>query len=128
MKKLLFLFILIAIPAMSQTIPFQSRPDDLIILTMNVEGKPMRVLLDTGAQSNVFRAKLGPQGEIIKMESASQTTLVHRCAVAVENITVGAVCGVNLPEGQDALLGEGFLSQFKSVTINYKEHTVTFVQ
>jgi hypothetical protein len=81
MKKLLAFIILAAIPAMSQTMPFQSRPDGLIILTMNVDGKPMRVLLDTGAQSNVFRAKLGPQGETIKMQSASQVTLVHRCSV-----------------------------------------------
>jgi hypothetical protein len=101
----------------------------LLTVMVKVDGKPMRMIIDTGAERTVFRSNIGRADELVHLTGAGVRYTVRECHVSIETETMTALCGGNLPIGAaDGTLGEDFLRQFSSVTVDYGKRTVTLAK
>lgn len=100
------------------TIPFREI-DGLILLDVRVNGKPARLMLDTGATITIFRGEAG----YIAIEVAPG----HLISVQAESF--GKIGIINMKIAKtvgpiDGILGENFLRGFRSLRIDYRAHLV----
>ena len=127
----IFLLLTIATAAGAQSeIPFDV-VHHIPRITLTVEHKPLRMVVDTGAERTVLRRCIGPTSSTMEMQNAANTSWNRVRTNQVEVIigprkfTLTAICGVELPSGEDGLLGEDFLRMFEAVTVDYARQTVT---
>jgi predicted aspartyl protease len=123
------IFLLLDIPlvaAETWQIPISAGSRTCVIA--EVDGKKLNMLLDTGSVLTIFRTKHGVLGNSTPIYSATGAGLATVCTVemtiAGHMVPLKALCGVDLPSGQDGLLGQDFLQQFRSVTMDYRNHTL----
>ena len=114
------------VPANSQshTIPFTLR-DGQPLLTITIDGKPMRMLLDTGSNVTIVRKLIGAAGTSLKLRSANGSSLAHNCEIPVEGMRLNGLCGVSyLPDFEDGILGTDFLRHFRSVLLDFAKSEI----
>jgi predicted aspartyl protease len=96
--------------------------DDLILLDVNVNGKPAVMLLDTGA--NVTLLRHAPANAVaVEIEPSRAVTVT---ALDLEKVKVHLA--KRDMERIDGLLGQDFLRYFSSVRIDYRTKTIELEQ
>jgi hypothetical protein len=104
---------------LAHKIPFTLR-DNQPLLILTIDGKPMRMLLDTGSNVSIVRKLIGATGPALKLRSANGSSLAHNCEIPVEGVRLNGLCGVSyLPDFEDGILGTDFLRHFRSVLIDF---------
>lgn len=109
-----------------------------VIIVVEVNGQPMRALLDTGgevSQVNSKRTKgFRPSAERVKAIRENGRVEIHPqwaghlclTATVCRNVSLVEHSGPVLGATVDALVGADFLAQFARVTVDYEAFTVTF--
>jgi hypothetical protein len=102
----------------------------LLTVMVKVDGKPIRMIVDTGAERTIFRSNIGRAGELVQLTGHGRFGYtVRECHVTIENESMTALCGGDLPLGAgDGVLGQDFLRQFSSVTVDYAKRTITLAR
>lgn len=152
MKRLVWIFAFIAVvcaapvcraqgadekPKDTLVVPFILQENHVIIV-VNVNGEPMRALLDTGGAISEVNSK---RTAGYKPSDAAPIRIKENGRVEYHNQWAGNLCladsicrkvtlvshsGPVLGATVDALVGADFLSQFAQVTVDYEAFTVTF--
>jgi hypothetical protein len=116
---LLLLLITAGAHAQSHKIPFTLR-DGQPLLTLSIDGKPVRMLLDTGSNVTIVRKLIGSVGPALKLRSANGSSLAHNCEISVEGVRLNGLCGASyLPDFEDGIVGTDFLKRFGRVVIDF---------
>lgn len=143
-KSTLAIFFILAIPAVAQTLPFRSA-QGLIFIEAEVNGKPVSLIMDTGASSSLISYRVAGFGKykLPKMKNASTSggngfsgqvfeikadfTLA---SLIVKDLPVyaGNVDTLTQRTGRkcDGLIGQDILRHFKSVKIDYHKQVIEF--
>lgn len=131
----ILLLLLVAIPLSATETAWEipiSHTYGGVYVTAMVDKKPLSMLVDTGSASTVFRHKLGAQGSVQLIRGAAGAALATHCFVDMalngHTVPISAICGVDLPVGQDGLLGADFFQQFSSVTLDYQHQQINLVR
>lgn len=133
-----------ALAAERLSVPFTSTYGNvnvpLLLVQATVNGRPATLIFDTGAQFLTITPELAeglpPLGTVehiglgVKTESIRVTVQIKlggvtfpHCAAETQDLSgLSSGLGVKI----DGLIGESVLSQFKSITIDYTNHTVDF--
>lgn len=107
--------------------PFTQAGNHKIIVTLKVEGKLTEMVLDTGSTLTIFRKKIGSMGDTTEVRGATGSSFAYKCQVDIASRVIQALCGVNLPDAQEGLLGSDFLNSYSSVVIDYKNRVVKLI-
>lgn len=126
--------------ATSFTVPFSINPNTRTIqVGCEIESQPgklLRCTIDTGSQKSA-----GGSGAVSKASRRGATVMVMLTPTGVQHVyetrQVLIVGGLKIPVSfevianadrldADILIGEDFLQQFSSVTIDYRKQVVTF--
>ena len=136
---LILVFLLLApLPALAQrrivTVPFRS-VDSFILIDAKIDGTPLRLLMDTGANKTILNAKSFCKTEMNVTRPVNRGAGIVGNAlrlrvdleIAHEFMFSRRVSVMNLEELSrrfgiqfDGLLGQDILNQFRSVRIDYK--------
>ena len=138
---LVFLF-LAPLPALAQrrivTVPFRS-VDSFILVDAKIDGTPVRLLVDTGANKTILNAKSFCKTEMNVTRPVNRGAGIVGNAlrlrvdleIAHEFMFSQRVSVMNLEELSrrfgiqfDGLLGQDILNQFRSVRIDYKRSVI----
>lgn len=117
-------------PASDQTVlPFNIELGR-IVLTVLVNGKPTRMILDTGAQEIGVTRVPNPLGmaTIQTWDGTSSRVTQGEVLVTIGDIGIGTMA-LEAPWCHKTglgIIGQSVLSQFRRVIIDYDTHTVTF--
>ena len=140
---LILVFLLLApLPALAQrrivTVPFRS-VDSFILIDAKIDGTPLRLLMDTGANKTILNAKSFCKTEMNVTRPVNRGAGIVGNAlrlrvdleIAHEFMFSQRVSVMNLEELSrrfgiqfDGLLGQDILNQFRSVRIDYKRSVI----
>ena len=140
---LLFLALLLApLPLLAQprvvTLPFRS-VNSLILVDAKIDGRPVTLLVDTGANRTILNAKSFGRASLPVSQPFNQgagiigNALRLRVGLEIANQILFSqhVSVMNLEDLSkrfgipfDGLLGQDILDQFRSVRIDYKTHVI----
>jgi len=140
---LILVFLLLApLPALAQrrivTVPFRS-VDSFILVDAKIDGTPVRLLVDTGANKTILNAKSFCKTEMNVTRPVNRGAGIVGNAlrlrvdleIAHEFMFSQRVSVMNLEELSrrfgiqfDGLLGQDILNQFRSVRIDYKRSVI----
>jgi len=142
-RGLILVFLLLApLPALAQrrivTVPFRS-VDSFILVDAKIDGTPVRLLVDTGANKTILNAKSFCKTEMNVTRPVNRGAGIVGNAlrlrvdleIAHEFMFSQRVSVMNLEELSrrfgiqfDGLLGQDILNQFRSVRIDYKRSVI----
>ena len=142
-RGLILVFLLLApLQALAQrrivTVPFRS-VDSFILVDAKIDGTPVRLLVDTGANKTILNAKSFCKTEMNVTRPVNRGAGIVGNAlrlrvdleIAHEFMFSRRVSVMNLEELSrrfgiqfDGLLGQDILNQFGSVRIDYKKHVI----
>jgi len=142
-RGLMFLTLLLApLQALAQprvvTVPFRS-VDSFILVEASIDGKPVTLLVDTGANKTILNAKSFGRASLPVSQPVNQGAGIIGNAlrlrvdleIAHQILFSQPVSVMNLEELSkrfripfDGLLGQDILNQFRSVRIDYKSHVI----
>jgi len=142
-RGLMFLTLLLApLQALAQprvvTVPFRS-VDSFILIEASIDGKPVTLLVDTGANKTILNAKSFGRASLPVSQPVNQGAGIIGNAlrlrvdleIAHQILFSQPVSVMNLEELSkrfripfDGLLGQDILNQFRSVRIDYKSHVI----
>lgn len=104
-----------------------------VVLSLEVNGKLERIILDTGAVDTALTADVLQSNTVLATNARSADGKETVTAVGSAMVKVGSRAFnaqvLVIPKmlyGTKGLLGQNVLSLFKSITVNYKNHTVIF--
>ena len=140
---MMLVFLLLApLPALAQrrivTVPFRS-VDSFILVDAKIDGTPVRLLVDTGANKTILNAKSFCKTEMNVTRPVNRGAGIVGNAlrlrvdleIAHEFMFSQRVSVMNLEELSrrfgiqfDGLLGQDILNQFRSVRIDYKKRVL----
>ena len=140
---MMLVFLLLApLPALAQrrivTVPFRS-VDSFILVDAKIDGTPVRLLVDTGANKTILNAKSFCKTEMNVTRPVNRGAGIVGNAlrlrvdleIAHEFMFSRRVSVMNLEELSrrfgiqfDGLLGQDILNQFRSVRIDYKKRVL----
>jgi len=140
---MMLVFLLLApLPALAQrrivTVPFRS-VDSFILVDAKIDGTPVRLLVDTGANKTILNAKSFCKTEMNVTRPVNRGAGIVGNAlrlrvdleIAHEFMFSQRVSVMNLEELSrrfgiqfDGLLGQDILNQFRSVRIDYKRSVI----
>jgi len=139
--RVLWLLILFVLPVHSQpdTVPFQKGPDRRILVSVQVNGKPLQFILDTGAKDTILSKNAVPVEERAPLRLQEQTVGFRGMAViSAAELRLGNHIWVNQPVhvtdltevnralgvSAQGILGMDVLSRFKSIRIHFDTATI----
>jgi gag-polyprotein putative aspartyl protease len=144
-KSVTWFFVLaVSIVASAQTVPFKSH-SGLILIQVQVDNKPMTMVLDTGAVSTFIASEAKGFDNVTTAQlKKNGNTMVIAGKAAVRNVTISIDGGKALNENVmvislkqisdqigvkvDGMIGQDFLSVHSAINIDYRRHEVTFTK
>jgi hypothetical protein len=121
-----------------------SRNSHCILLKAEINGRPVTLVLDTGASNTILSSELvGPASTPFPISPLKGSGLVGSGRWRRATIRIGSMIWVDhrvlemgglqdvsrsLRERVDGILGEDLLTDFKMVVINYQDRTLTLAR
>ena len=147
MKKFIAVLLLASLTALAHTQEvkakqLQGRSANLFVIEVGLSGKACHFIVDTGAAMTMISKEMGQNTIVIHKYSVVDST-GHDSPIDVTHVklTVGSaktwvnafvsdMAAISRASGMkiDGILGQDLLSQFRSVTFNYRAKTITFQQ
>jgi len=137
MRRLILLLLLAALPAIASSSDEQptnvlhyNTRNSMMLVTVAIDGRNRTLVFDTGAEQTVINFPQVSREQKMEVWQRSYVYIKERSRLKVGNTALlidvikADLTGASLLKVADGVLGQDVLSNFSSIRINYRQHTI----